>query len=147
MTVKQAGSSLRWCLRVKTGRPSSPSSTMALLPQRVREHPSLVLMLSALLSSSRIISGTSGMSSSPMSANSPMRVSMHCPSASLPSSPKVNSITPNTGNVKGKPCNTMRPGTGSGSKTSPISHTSPFSPTASCSSPGASSTKRQRRRD
>ena len=34
-------------------------------------------------------------------------------------------------------CNTMRPGTGSGSKTSPSSHIRPFSPSANCFSPDA----------
>ena len=44
-------------------------------------------------------------------------------------------------------CDTMRPETGSASRTSCSSHTSPFSSTANCSSPSASNTKRQRRRD
>ena len=43
-------------------------------------------------------------------------------------------------------CDTMRPETGSTSRTSPSSHTSPFSPNANCLSPNASSTNRLSRR-
>ena len=43
-------------------------------------------------------------------------------------------------------CDTMRQGTGSGSKTSPSSPTRLFFPTASCLSPTASSSKKLKRR-
>ena len=44
-------------------------------------------------------------------------------------------------------CDTMRPETGSASKTSPSSHTNPFSLTANCWNQGGSSTRKPKRGD
>ena len=86
-----------------------------------------------------------------MSGNSLMRVSMPCLHVSVPSYPNVSSLPPNITVLKimvlKRQCNTMRQGTGSDSKTSPSSPTSPFFLTASCSSLDVSSTRRSRRRD
>ena len=122
-------------------------------PWRVWGCPGLPLMLLALLSSPMSISGTSGMNSSPMSTNS-LSEGIHALSTHIntlisqckfphPLKPRKcwKSWSCNM------PCDTMRPVTGSSSRTSPSSPTSPFMPTANCFSHDASSTKRPRRRD
>ena len=69
-----------------------------------------------------------------------------------PGHPMQVSPCQNTGDVETHgPCNmhhdTMRPETGSASRTSLSSHTSPFSPTANCWNQGASTTRKPRRGD
>ena len=98
------------------------------------------------------ISGISGMSIFPMSANSPIWVSMPSPPIYLPSLPSANSPIPKSRRCsESLSCNTQcdatRPETGSSSRTNPSSHTSPFLPYVNCLSCVVSSTRRPRKGD
>ena len=109
--------------------------------------PSMPWMLSGLLLSPRSISWPSGMDCFPTSGNSLVRVYMCCPCAFVTLLPIASSKTPKCSKcLKSWSCNmqcdSMRPGTGSTSKTSLSLHTNPRSSSANFLNPSASSTKR-----
>ena len=105
-------------------RLSSPLLIMGPSLQSTRRCPRKPLVLLAALSKLRSISGISGMSFSLMSANSLMRVFMPCPPIYPPLSQSAISPMPKPRRCLklwfcNMPCNTMRPETGSISRTSP----------------------------
>ena len=150
-STKKAGSRWKCCLRVKTGKHSRCWLIMGPSSLRSRRTTGRYLMLLPPHSSLGSISGTFEMSSSQMCASSQMK-------ASTPSTPGCahSSTAVGLSTMRWRKhwrswyssiwWGTMRPGTGSSYKTSPSWPARPFSTTASCLSPGVSSTRRPRRR-
>ena len=148
LTGKLAGNNSRWCLRVRTGIPSNDNGTIMPESQKTLQQVwnAIVTTIKSedhfwhfwdeLLSDvcqlhkegshalNTRITALINQWSLPM-----MRVGRHW---------KLWSSSMQWG--------TMKPGTESGSKTSPSWPTMPFSPIDSCSRPSASSTRRPRRR-
>ena len=128
-------------------RLSSPSSTISHHPEH-QKMPQKALVAIGTTIKPMSISGISGMNFSPMSTNSPTRVSMPCLPSYPPSSSNVKSLilTPRKCSKSwscNMQCDAMRPETGSVSRTTPNSPTSPFLSTVSCLSHAVSSIKGQ----